>query len=299
MKTHIFMGLAAFGMALVLVYAACNNHTHDWVWTIDAVAATCTSSSKDTAVCSECGAVTDKAGSVAALGHTDGAAATCTTAQTCMVCSEILAAALGHEYDWVVTNDTSYPAISTGTCSRDGHTETRGTAIGDKGPGGGKIFYVGTFTMTDNSSTAHYLEAAPSNQGTGIRWATATASPYATVSTDANATVIGSGRRNTALIIAGDPYSTYNHAALLCKNYINNGKNDWFLPSFDELSEIYNNLVNGKPDHGYEMGTGTASSYWSSSQYSVDTARYRQFSSGAVSSGHKYQSQPVRAIRAF
>jgi hypothetical protein len=66
---------------------------------------------------------------------------------------------------------------------------TGGTcAVGDTGPGGGKVFYVrasgGTFTSTgsDCNTTCKYLEAAPTDQSTGIVWATTALFCYATAS---------------------------------------------------------------------------------------------------------------------
>ena len=50
---------------------------------------------------------------VAKVAHTPGAAATCTTAQKCMVCNTILTAALGHSYSSVVTAPT---------CTNQGYT---------------------------------------------------------------------------------------------------------------------------------------------------------------------------------
>ena len=62
-----------------------------------AVEATCTSTGlTEGKHCSVCGTVTVAQTEVAAKGHTPGAAATCTAAQTCTVCGTELAAALGH-----------------------------------------------------------------------------------------------------------------------------------------------------------------------------------------------------------
>ena len=58
-------------------------------------APTCTSQGYTTYKCADCGLST-KADYVDALGHTAGAEATCTEAQTCTVCGEELVAALGH-----------------------------------------------------------------------------------------------------------------------------------------------------------------------------------------------------------
>ena len=78
----------------------------------------------------------------------------------------------------------------------------------------------------------------------------------------AEATAIGSGYQNTQDIINSDCGSVQS-AALTCVNY-NDGYNDWFLPSLDELNLIYENL--------YQTGivtynTGNSQNwYWSSTE---------------------------------
>jgi len=70
----------------------CHTHTYgDGVVT----APTCTEAGYTTYTCSVCG-YKNKTDEVAATGHTPGADATCTTAQTCTVCGAQLQAALGH-----------------------------------------------------------------------------------------------------------------------------------------------------------------------------------------------------------
>ena len=59
-------------------------------------APTCTDTGEDTATCTRCGDVVTR--EIAATGHTPGAAATCTTAQTCTVCGVELAPMLGHTF---------------------------------------------------------------------------------------------------------------------------------------------------------------------------------------------------------
>ncbi len=76
-------------------------------------AATCTTAQ----TCTVCGTVLS-----AAKGHTPGAAATCTTAQTCTVCGDTLNAALGHNYSAVVTDPT---------CTKDGYTTYTCSVCGD------------------------------------------------------------------------------------------------------------------------------------------------------------------------
>ena len=78
-------------------------------------APTCTEKGYTTYTC-DCGLFTTKSAETAALGHTAGAEATCTAAQTCTVCGEQLVAAFGHA--WV---DATYEAPK--TCTTCGATE--------------------------------------------------------------------------------------------------------------------------------------------------------------------------------
>ena len=94
---------------------------HECTNTTSAVTApTCTAQGYTTYKCADCGLST-KADYVDALGHTAGAEATCTTAQTCTVCGAELVAALGHSYEAVVTAPT---------CTESGYT-TYTCACGD------------------------------------------------------------------------------------------------------------------------------------------------------------------------
>jgi hypothetical protein len=100
--------------------------------------------------------------------------------------------------------------------------------------------------MTDNNSTAYYLEVSPYVTYPATAWAS---SGFTNTSIAGTETGIGTGRKNTALILATD---TNAPAALACRNYGTDysqytGKNDWFLPSDGELSELWR----------YKVATGT------------------------------------------
>ena len=66
--------------------------------TVAAVEPTCTTEGKTEGVkCSDCGLVTVAQSTIAPVGHKLGAAATCTTAQTCELCDHVFVEALGHK----------------------------------------------------------------------------------------------------------------------------------------------------------------------------------------------------------
>ena len=163
--------------------------------------------------------------------------------------------------------------------------------IGDVGPGGGIIFYVseeGFYSY--GPGTAHYLEAAPADMATTLEWESG-GGPFTFIGS--TGTGIGSGNGNTNAILNKVP--TYP-AALACRNYNGGGLWDWFLPSKDELNELYKqrNLVGG--DFGVV--------YWSSSEGSSYDAWGQNFGGGYYGLGlqnqaGKYNSCSVRAVRAF
>ena len=162
--------------------------------------------------------------------------------------------------------------------------------LGGAGPGGGKVFYRSAdgFIMTDTNETCHYLEAAPDNMSTELAWAS---EEHKSVFIDGTQKrEIGTGRDNTGLILAEDAEAP---AAKACRIYTSNGKTDWFLPSHDELNQMYlSKALIGN------MGT---SSYWSSSQsesYGID-AMVQEFSGGYRGNNSKTALYLVRAIRAF
>jgi TolB-like protein len=163
--------------------------------------------------------------------------------------------------------------------------------IGDKGPGGGIIFYVNTtgFTLTADGTICHYLEAAATDMGI-MAWAS---SESLTTNITGTAVAVGSGKRNTDLILATDSNSP---AANACKNYSSGGKNDWFLPSVGELTQLYHNRdIVGNFNTSY-----FDSQYWSSSQDSRSESLHITFRNGEqVSYGGKGAKYKVRPIRAF
>lgn len=182
------------------------------------------------------------------------------------------------------------------TCGVCGEKEIKlALGIGDTGPGGGIVFYLNAegFTVTDDNSTAYYLEASPENLGAVRAWASpgfidsnyGGAGAWTAIS--GTSTDIGAGRKNTALILAVDSLAP---AALACKNYAGGGKNDWFLPSKDELNELYKQRSHFGITSGF---------FWTSSQLSEDWALGMNFAYGTTLNPQKNSNGFARAVRAF
>ncbi|GHV84535.1 hypothetical protein AGMMS50230_01430 [Spirochaetia bacterium] len=163
-------------------------------------------------------------------------------------------------------------------------------ALGDRGPGGGKIFYVSE-TGFGPGNAWHYLEAAPEDISSHKEWASA-GSMYLTTSLPGTKTDIGTGAANTDTILAKDATAP---AAEACKHSNYGGKTDWFLPSIDELKLMYQNRT--FIDNLLLGGTDV---YRSSSELSDTNAySFRTFTGTVYTDQAKTSASAVRAIRAF
>jgi hypothetical protein len=160
--------------------------------------------------------------------------------------------------------------------------------IGDTGPAGGKIFYIDDGTYGGGTWT--YLEAAPADCVGPETGGTANVGlTNDDFYTNGTGTDIGTGKANTQFMLScGVADGT---ATRLCDAYTYGGFDDWFLPSLDELEEMYNNI----------LGTGgfTTDDYWSSSLYAVNYGWKWDFNTGIVAAGYIYYPCYVRAVRAF
>ncbi|MDR1576454.1 MAG: DUF1566 domain-containing protein [Treponema sp.] len=155
-------------------------------------------------------------------------------------------------------------------------------SIGETGPGGGLVFY----DKGSYSDGWRYLEAAPAS----TEWVSKDRGAMGeTLGTN---TSIGSGKTNTAKFVAKETeLGESDTAALLCDGLNFGGKDDWFLPSKDELNEIYTNLkASGKGDF-------TGEGYKSSSESDLTHLWQQNFNNGTQSGGGEKWN--VRAVRAF
>jgi hypothetical protein len=102
---------------------------------------------------------------------------------------------------------------------------------------------------------------------------------------------IGDGEHNTTGILADCPSAP---AALAARSY----GPEWFLPSINELKEMYVNKALLEAVSGFDAFSGK---YWSSTQGDIGFAWRQDFSSYYNSQFHFFKSSPysVRAVRAF
>jgi len=169
-------------------------------------------------------------------------------------------------------------------------------AVGDIGPGGGKVFYVqasGTFACGATlSSTCKYLEAAPTS-GTAA-WTDATyewsGNTSEAIGADAQGTAIGTGYRNTQAMVTQS--STADRAGTIARAYRGpNNLSDWYLPSKNELNQLYIEKA--------RIGGFWTDWYWSSSEVDVTEAWPQYFGNGLQYGYFKTSSVYVRPVRAF
>jgi len=141
---------------------------------------------------------------------------------------------------------------------------------------GGKVAYI-------DGTGLHGLIAALSDQSTGATWGCA-----GTLTPGADGTAIGTGHQNTHDMIAAGCTNAAQHCHLVTIN----GYTDWYLPSKDELNQLYINRV--------AIGGFVSDYYWTSSEFDGNYFAWIQhFGAGNPSNYHKYSIFPVRAVRNF
>ncbi len=161
--------------------------------------------------------------------------------------------------------------------------------IGGPGPAGGIVFYdKGAY-----SDGWRYLEAAPAS----TEWTNKPWGGYGTL-VGGTGTAIGSGSANTEAIVTAygneEPDEGRNDYAARVAADLSFGRyDDWFLPSWDELDLMSENL------HGEGIGGFASAYYWSSSENDKDYALAKDFDFGSQVYALKHPGYRVRAARAF
>lgn len=183
--------------------------------------------------------------------------------------------------------------------------------VGDIGPGGGIVFY----DAGKEEYWGRYLEIAPQSCE-GVRYPWRPNGNLKTVYTPQGdqtaaelrvlAKGIGMGKVNTRIITVA--FGVGKYAAKYAEDLVCGERDDWFLPSKDELDVAYNRLAQNRvgskdtPIGGFNKGY-----YWTSSDYNNATAWSQYFMDGQQfdrvqrMDGNRTPPNPfrVRAIRAF
>lgn len=111
---------------------------------------------------------------------------------------------------------------------------------------------------------------------------------------------IGSGFKNTQLMFEAQQkiFAKLNKqpeqsAAVLCKDIDVDGFKDWYLPSIEELEQLYYNLyLEGKGNLSDDM-------YWSSTENNTDLAECFDMSDGMAYYNSKSSNNKIRPIRSY
>ena len=210
-------------------------------------------------------------------------------------------------------------------------------AVGDTGPGGGKVFYKSATGFSCGpafSNTCYYLEVAPNTWYGGsadpsLRWDYTAWSdenhvgypnlvndPYPDMTAHINASEIGLGYKCSVQLFNFYGNNS-DYAAGAARRYTGGGKTDWYLGTSVEMN-LLADWSKGNPSTptvdarsgtmiqgGFWQSSSSATHYWTASHLDWATHdAYRQdFSnnSGVGGSGtdHKSFERKVRPIRAF
>jgi len=214
----------------------------------------------------------------------------------------------------VISNATAYTITATNTGGSTTRTFNltvlgRDYSVGDVGPGGGTIFYVSAEGFSCGptlTARCNYLEVAPTTitgAPNGLRWAI-DSNRFSTVNNlnspeTATSTAIGAGYWNTRAIIQQGNSDTATSAAAAADYYrvesFPGTIDDWYLPSRDELKQLF--LARASFDY-------IVTTYWSSSEASSETAWFQGFygtptgDEGAAQKNIGFYIRPIRAFAA-
>jgi hypothetical protein len=150
-------------------------------------------------------------------------------------------------------------------------------ALGGRGPAGGYVFYVSTDAFTSKGSacgtSCHYLEVSGTEHPYGFLWCSNEDA------TGTFGTAIGSGYENTRQMLAQCDNNKGAAYAASGSNVVNGVKfSDWFLPSKDELNELYKAQATSTSS---SFPFSTTTPYWSSSTPGMKNAYAQEFVGGA------------------
>jgi hypothetical protein len=189
---------------------------------------------------------------------------------------------------WVCTRSITWartPVAPTSTTPAVPCADGGTCAVGNIGPGGGLVFLI---------SGGITYEMAPKTWSGGSEDPTYGWCDNTSDVTGAASVAVGAGASNTAAMDA----ACTTGAARVASALVFGGKTDWFLPSKDELFEMYSySLV--MPASVAATYAFVGATYWSSTQNSASFASTLSFSGGSVGNVFKLLAVRVRPVRAF
>ena len=193
---------------------------------------------------------------------------------------KITVQALGDGVRYSNSEESRKVSVTTLTCASGGTC-----IVGDRGPGGGIVYYVSATNFTSTGSTCNttckYLEVAPATwQSAGVtvaddliyKWSTnttvSTGQDLTTTSTEGIAAMstyeklnwkIGQGFYNTSVMKVSGATSTAQ-AVVLAYAGTDSSSGQWFIPSMNELNELCKyarGQTTGDPTLACVTGSGT------------------------------------------
>ena len=299
----------------IFALVACKDepdHEHTWDEGKITTPATCTTEGVKTYTCTGCGETKTEA--IAALGHTFTSEWTYDETNhwhiaTCEHTDEVADKA-EHTWDAGIDNGNGKIVYKCTVCEKT-KAEYKTYAIGATGPAGGLIFYDcdadnesgNADGLTSSECGWRYLETTAADpESPHICFGYYRESDEASNKVVGTSQGIGTGKENTEKLVAamGDEvYSassgsgkTDNYAAKFCNNYSAGGKDDWFLPSREEVELMYSNLYLA------DLG-GFSWTYCSSSEWNEHQIYCKVFKTGSSSDISRANTGIVRPARAF
>jgi hypothetical protein len=202
-----------------------------------------------------------------------------------------------------------FAPLSNAACNAGGATTV--CKVGDIGPGGGIVFYDAGI----DQSWGRYLEVAPvACEATTLPWRIGKKMVYKGTPGQSAAKLrllakqVGMGKINTGIITQAFGANGL-YAAKFAEDSVCGGRDDWFLPSKDELDLVYRNVAQNRVGgQDTPLGSFNKGYYWTSTDYNNVTAWTQYFIDGqqfdrvqTLVGNMKPPANPfrVRPIRAF
>ena len=167
---------------------------------------------------------------------------------------------------------------------------------------GGIVFYIASppVDLDGDGDLDTGLVCAIQDQSSSIQWIIGGSTQ--TTTNGGTLASIGQGQKNTTAMMGQAGYT--GGAAKVCNDYsitVNEiTYSDWFLPSKDELNQMYTNKATINTTAAANSGSNFSNVYYlSSTEYDVNSAWGQNFDFGGRTNIPKNYSTKVRAVRAF